>query len=103
MTHRTYANQADEALHQAGPSRDARAVLTKMADRLRTLRPSSVLEDSRRLAMILSFTYDQRAGDLQAAEELELEVRQLAPRITDEVTRGEYALILDRAAAGAGR
>lgn len=102
MTHRTYASQADEALRQAVPSPDARTVLTAMAGRLRTLRPGSVLEDPRRLAMILSFSYDQLPGDLDAAEELEHEVRAFAPRITEDVTRGEYALILDRA-AGVGR
>lgn len=102
MTHRTYASQADEALRQATPSPDARAVLAAMAERLRTIRPDSALEDPRRLAMILSFSYDQRSGDLDAAEELELEVRDLAPRIKNEITRGEYALILDRA-AGASR
>ncbi len=102
MTHRTYASQADEALRQATPSPDARAVLAKIAERLRTVRPGGVLEDSRRLALILRYSIDQRPRDLDGAEELELEVRGYAPQILDEVTRGEYALILDRA-AGARR
>ncbi|MFJ3173778.1 hypothetical protein ACIPJK_23765 [Streptomyces roseus] len=101
MTHRTYASQADEALRWSTPSPDARAVLAKIAERLRTVRPGSTLEDSRRLALILRYSVDQRPRDLDGAEELELEVCGYAPRITSEISRGEYALILDRAAGRA--
>ncbi|MBX7464933.1 hypothetical protein [Streptomyces sp. NPDC057910] len=101
MPERTDHVQPDEYLRRAtGPSEDVRAVLIAMADRLTHVRPHGEMDDSRRLALILRYATD-RLGFGPAGEALEVEVRSYAPRITGKSTRGEYALILRRAAGGA--
>ncbi|MER5559676.1 hypothetical protein ABT071_13830 [Streptomyces sp. NPDC002506] len=98
---RTDHVQPDEYLRRVtGPSEDVRAVLIAMADRLTHVRPHGEMDDSRRLALILRYSTD-RYGFGPAGEALEVEARSYAPRITGRSTRGEYALILRRAAGGA--
>lgn len=85
------------------PSPDARAVLTAIADRLTNVRPTHNMDEPRRLALVLSYATDQR-GMSDAADMLEREVLRYAPPIERPITRGEYALIVLKAAArGEGR
>lgn len=83
-------------------SPEAREVLLALADRLATVRPRHTIDDGRRLAMILTATFERYGYMSDAAEQLETEVRELAAPITGcGTTRGEYALLL-RVAAGGG-
>lgn len=83
-------------------SPEAREVLLALADRLATVRPKHTIDNGRRLAMILTATFERHGYMSDAAERLEAEVREHAAPITGRgTTRGEYALLL-RAAAGGG-
>ncbi|MEV5944524.1 hypothetical protein [Streptomyces sp. NPDC051994] len=101
---RTQHSQADEALRQvAGPSADARAVLTAIADRLSTVRPAGVMREAIRLSLSLRYATEAHGFDTAGAAAVEREVLRLMPRVapSSTTTRGEYALILRRAAGGA--
>lgn len=86
------------------PSPDARAVLAAIADRLLNVRPTHNMDEPRRLAMVLTHATDRHGYMSDAADELEREVLAYAPPIEQPITRGEYSLILRKAAArGEGR
>lgn len=100
---RTDHSQPDEALRRAaGPSKDARAVLTAIADRLTDVRADGAMREPSRLALVLRYATEAHGFRSQRADEVEREVLRLMPRITPDtvVTRGEYALILRKAAGG---
>lgn len=81
------------------PSADARAVLAAIADRLANVRPHAAMDEGRRLALVFRYANDRHGLCTDAADELEREVLQHAPRIDRDITRGEYSLILRKAAA----
>ncbi|MFJ9027586.1 hypothetical protein ACIRQP_03520 [Streptomyces sp. NPDC102274] len=85
------------------PSDDARAVLLKLAGRLSSVRPTHAMQDSMRLAMVLTWTSELHGYMSDAAEDLEREVLRYAPAVDRDTTRGEYALILRKAAGGEGQ
>ncbi|MFD7016094.1 hypothetical protein [Streptomyces sp. NPDC059928] len=104
MPERTDHVQPDEYLRRAnGPSVDARAVLTVIADRLSTVRPTGVMREPIRLTLALRYATERHGFRSARADEVENEVLRLMPRIAPDTvtTRGEYALILRRAAGGA--
>ncbi|MFD7319360.1 hypothetical protein [Streptomyces sp. NPDC059883] len=85
------------------PSGDAREILLNIAGRLASVRPTHVFDDARRMAMILTAATAKHGYMSTAADELEAEVLRFAPAIERgrEVTRGEYSLLLRKAAGGA--
>ncbi|WP_328313114.1 hypothetical protein OG432_24545 [Streptomyces sp. NBC_00442] len=99
-----HPTQQDEALRQAtSPSVDARAVLTAIADRISAVRPAGAMREPSRLALALRYATEAHGFRSTRADDVEREVLRHMPRITDgtPITRGEYALILRRAAGGA--
>lgn len=99
-----HPSQQDEALRQATePSADARAVLIAIADRLTDVRPHGAMREPSRMALALSYATKAHGFRSQRADEVEAEASRHMPRITDgtAITRGEYALILRRAAGAA--
>ncbi|MGW6743758.1 hypothetical protein ACWGDX_24070 [Streptomyces sp. NPDC055025] len=82
------------------PSAEAREILLNIAGRLASIRPTHAFDDARRMAMILTAVSDKHGYMSDAADELESEVLQSAPAVDRAITRGEYALILRKAAGG---
>lgn len=86
----------------ATTAHDVREILHALADQLATGPHYRILTEADRLALILTevttlYGYGVPALNLDQA------ARRHAPAITWEITRGEYALILRRAAGGDGR
>lgn len=100
MADRTYLAQQDEALRQVRADETIRAGLLWIADRLTTQRPRHEMLPATRLALALRVGLDQH-GYTDEAHTLERELLLRMPTITHEITRGEYALILRRAAGKA--
>ncbi|QXE36956.1 hypothetical protein KQY30_24850 [Streptomyces sp. GMY02] len=84
----------------APPGGDAREILLNIANRLASVRPTHAFTDGRRLAMILTAVTDRRGYMTDAADVLEAEVLRYAPPVDRAITRGEYALLLRKAAGG---
>lgn len=103
MAHRTDLSQADEALRRAqdNTSEIARCMLRAIAQRLRDERPTDPMRDSIRISLALTYSERRLGRDTARARIAEREFLSLAPRVVDPITRGEYALILDRIAARA--
>ncbi|MFJ6935708.1 hypothetical protein [Streptomyces sp. NPDC101132] len=101
MPERTYPSQQDEALRQAGPGPDARAVLTAIADRLTENWPDLVARESSRPALALRYSTELYGFHTRRALAAEAETLKHAPQVRDDETRGEYALRLRKAAGGA--
>jgi hypothetical protein len=104
MPERTDHVQPDEYLRRAaGPSKDARAVLTAIADRLHDVRADGAMREPSRLALALRYATEAHGFRTARADEVEREVLRLMPVIaaSSTTTRGEYALILRHAAGGA--
>ncbi|GGU13111.1 hypothetical protein [Streptomyces violascens] len=104
MPERTDHVQPDEYPRRAtGPSTDGCAVLNAAADRLSAVRPDGVMREPIRLALALRYATQAHGFRSQRADEVEREVLRLMPIIapSSTTTRGEYALILRRAAGGA--
>lgn len=74
-------------------------ILVSIADRLTTVRPGGAMTEEIRLARALTHTTNL-LGYGTDAEQAERRVMALLPRITRPITRGEYALILRKIAAG---
>jgi hypothetical protein len=82
------------------PSADARDVLTAMADRLGAVRPHHVMDEPRRLALVLRYAVE-KCGYTPEADELEREVLRHAPAVANrDISRGEYAALLRLVANG---
>ncbi|GAA3727504.1 hypothetical protein [Streptomyces tremellae] len=79
---------------------DARDILLTVADQLADGPHYRTITEAERLALILD-AVTARHGYGVPALNLDREVRLLAPTIAWELSRGEYALILRRAAGGA--
>ncbi|MFE4874781.1 hypothetical protein [Streptomyces sp. NPDC056682] len=101
---RTDHVQPDEYLRRAtGPDADVRSVLNAIADRLSTVRPTGIIREPNRLALALRYATEAHGFGSQRAGKVEREALHLMPQITPDtvITRGEYALILRKAAGGA--
>lgn len=79
-------------------SGDARAALTAMADRLTRVRPGGTMSDPVRMAMALRHACETHGVCTTDADRLEAEILAHSPRVETDITRGEYALLLHRAA-----
>lgn len=97
----TAQQQADEALRQATRDGHVRAGLTYAIGRLRDPRAHREMTDAARLAMAQRYATDT-LGWTDEADDLIRDLLAAMPEITRDITRGEYALLLDRA-AGPGR
>ncbi|GGT43467.1 hypothetical protein [Streptomyces purpureus] len=97
MPDRTHPPIQDEALRQArtdAPIRDSlRYIATRLADR----RPQVLMTDAARLAIALSAAYVVHPRNDDAAEQLERDLLQRMPYVDRPITRGEYALLLNKA------
>ncbi|MET7787254.1 hypothetical protein ABZS93_11590 [Streptomyces sp900116325] len=105
MAERTHPSQADEALRQItipSSATDAHSVLTTIADRLTTERPTHLMTEAGRLALALRYA-SAEYGAGEGAEELEREVLRYMPRVDRSISRGEYALLIRSATKGATR
>ncbi|QHC16881.1 hypothetical protein GR131_16295 [Streptomyces sp. GF20] len=80
---------------------DAVALVTRLALRLRTERPTEPMRDGTRLALLLRFSEARCGYGTARAEHAERAARDLAPRVDRDITRGEYALLLDQVIGGA--
>jgi hypothetical protein len=105
MTHPT---QEDEGLRRVlgdHPTDAVRCLLRQIAQRLRDERPADPMRESVRLALALTYSARRFGADTGLAHEAERQLLGQMPRIDrdESITRGEYALILDRVAAGTGR
>jgi hypothetical protein len=99
MHERTHLSQADEALRQAtAPSVAAREALLAIAGRLSQVRPDGPMHEPMRMALALRVASVRHGVCTPAADQLEAEILARAPRVARPITRGEYALILQRAA-----
>lgn len=90
--------QANEALRRARLDDQTRAGLRLIADRYRNERPHALMTEANRLARALSIAEHLTGGPSDAADELERHLLMRMPHIDGQpITRGEYALMLDRA------
>lgn len=80
------------------PSDDVRASLTAMADRLTRRRPNSTMHEPMRMALALTHATDRKGFCTPEADTLEAQILARAPRVEADITRGEYALLLRKAA-----
>lgn len=80
---------------------DVREILHALADQLAAGPHYRILTEADRLALILAEVTHRHGSGLPALN-LDREVRRYAPPIDWEITHGEYALIVRRA-AGAGQ
>ncbi|MFD7978872.1 hypothetical protein [Streptomyces sp. NPDC059071] len=96
MPERTHLPIQDEALRQARldqPIRDSlRFIATRLADR----RPAALMTEGARLAIALSAAEHTSGGPSDAADALERELLQRMPYVDRPITRGEYALLLNK-------
>lgn len=79
---------------------DVREILHALAHQLADGPHYRILTEADRLALILNEVTNRHGYGVPALN-LDQEVRRYAPAIDWEITRGEYALILRRAAGGA--
>ncbi|MFI8360734.1 hypothetical protein ACIGD1_11300 [Streptomyces sp. NPDC085612] len=96
MTHRTQLSQEDEGLRRATRDDRIRAGLAYAISRLRDPRAHHEMTSAARMAIAQRYGTDT-LGWTDEAEELIRDLLGAMPEITREITRGEYALILDRA------
>ncbi|MFF9844632.1 hypothetical protein [Streptomyces sp. NPDC013740] len=100
MPERTYATQQDEALRQSRLDDHARAVIHAIAQDLNDIKPWQTLPAN--IWADEPFAVAARLYGRGLYGEQVAEVAQaLMPRVDRDVTRGEYALILFRAAGKA--
>lgn len=98
MEHRTHLPEPDEVLRRVRFDDQIRTGLRLIADRYRNKRPQVLMTEAGRLAIALSVAEHICGGPSDAADELERQLLMRMPHIDSQpITRGEYALILDRA------
>ena len=97
MADHTPLTQPDEALRQVRTDETTRAGLLWIADRLTDQRPRHEMLPAARLALALRVGLDCH-GYTDQAHTLERDLLLRMPTIEQAITRGEYALILRRAA-----
>ncbi|WP_143669115.1 hypothetical protein [Streptomyces sp. wa1063] len=101
MSDPTDRAQAEEALRRAATADQAATaprLLLDIADRLTTIRPASPILPPRRAALALRYATDAAGYDTPASHTLERALLRAMPEITRPITRGEYALLLRKAA-----
>ncbi|MFE5628458.1 hypothetical protein [Streptomyces sp. NPDC056543] len=96
---RTHPTQQDEALRRARLDDHARAVLIDISNRLTVIRPWGAMTEGIRRSRPLAVA-ERLYGRGPYADEVEATALALMPPVGD-ITRGEYALILRRAAGKA--
>ncbi|MBT2449465.1 hypothetical protein J7F03_20710 [Streptomyces sp. ISL-43] len=97
----TYPSQAEEALRQVTRDERVRAGLTYAVQRLTDRRSHHVMTDVARLAIAQRYATDT-LGWTDVADELIRDLLTVMPEITRDITRGEYAVII-QPTAGAHR
>ncbi|MFI8104722.1 hypothetical protein [Streptomyces sp. NPDC086023] len=98
MTERTHPTQQDEHLRRAvGPTDAGHQLLRLIAHRLRTDRSGDPMRKGTREALALRYAENRFGINTATARAAEAAFLALAPRVTDPITRGEYALLLDQA------
>lgn len=97
MPERTHLPIQDEALRQTRLDEAVRAGLTWIAERLTARRPRHEMLPAARLALALRVGLDVH-GYTDEAHDLERELLLRMPTLDQPITRGEYALVLRRAA-----
>ncbi|MFF3622352.1 hypothetical protein [Streptomyces sp. NPDC002467] len=96
--------QAEEGLRRVrgnGPTDTCRALLLQAAAHLRADRPEHEMWEAVRVYLARRLSGDRFRDDLAAADEAREQFLTHAPVVRAGQTRGEYALLLDRAAARA--
>ncbi|AZM54147.1 hypothetical protein DMA15_17520 [Streptomyces sp. WAC 01529] len=78
---------------------DATELLAAIADKLAGHRPDDRMLEDTRLALACTYA-TRRRGFSEPADQLERMLLARMPRVERDITRGEYALILRRAAEG---
>ena len=101
MPERTHLTEPDEALRRTRLDDQTRAGLRLIADRYRNTRPYGLMTEAGRLAIALRTAEQITGGPGPATDTLERELLMRMPYVDQPITRGEYALILDRAVWGA--
>ncbi|MFC8277206.1 hypothetical protein ACFUJR_32680 [Streptomyces sp. NPDC057271] len=96
MEHRTDLSQADEGLRQARIDTPIRDGLRYIAGRLANRRPAALMTEGARLAIALSAAEYISGGPSDTADALERELLQRMPHVDRPITRGEYALLLNK-------
>ncbi|MFE1903832.1 hypothetical protein ACFW96_09190 [Streptomyces gardneri] len=97
MPERTQLTQEDEALRRARLDKHARAVLLDIAHDLTDVKPWQRAARQVRSKQPLA-TAVRLNGRGPYADNVAEAAKALMPTITEDITRGEYALILRRAA-----
>jgi len=101
---RTTTSQADEFLRRAQadatPDASTSALLTRIADRLSTVRPGGTITEPRRLILALRYATEQHGYGTLEAETAEQELLRHLPPITEPVQRDEYATRIRMVTAG---
>lgn len=98
-----HTNQSDEALRRvqpATPDASTSALLTRIADRLSTVRPGGTITEPRRLILALRYATEQHGYGTPEAEAAEQELLRHLPPIAGLVQRDEYSARLRLLTAG---
>ncbi|GAA2972193.1 hypothetical protein [Streptomyces enissocaesilis] len=96
-------DQLDRSNGDAITEQDITNLLLHLAARLTNERPTDPMREATRLSLALEYAahrYGYGTGRAYAAEQA---VLQRAPRVDRDLSRGEYALLLRKAAAGGDR
>ncbi|MGW1892125.1 hypothetical protein ACWCP6_17975 [Streptomyces sp. NPDC002004] len=80
---------------------DAAQLLVAIADKISSYRPEDPMLEDSRLALACTYATNLR-GFTETAELLERVLHACMPRVDRDITRGEYALILRKAAESKG-
>ena len=95
-----HTSQEDELLRRARHDDHVRAVLLDIADTLTTIKPWHNMAEGTRIARPLAVA-ERIHGRGQYADDIARAALALMPIVDRDMSRGEYALILRRAAGGA--
>ncbi|MEV6790886.1 hypothetical protein AB0M87_02570 [Streptomyces sp. NPDC051320] len=98
-TQPVYGAAAEELRKDLTPTADVRTLLVTIADKLTGHDPAGPMLELTRLALAIVFT-QRHHRDMDQAAATERQLLAAAPRIERDITRGEYALILRKIAAG---
>ncbi|GAA3374693.1 hypothetical protein [Streptomyces racemochromogenes] len=100
----TAQQQAEEGLRRARgdqPTNTCTALLLQAAAHLRADRPTQDMHEAVRVYLARRLASDRYRDDRALADEARTQFLRRAPVVLAGQTRGEYALLLDRAAAEA--
>lgn len=96
----SHSTEPDEALRQVRVDEPIRDSLRWIANKLRARRPQALMTEGGRIAIALSAAYMIHPNDDTAAEALERELLQRMPYVDRPITRGEFALLLNKKSWG---